>query len=41
LRRYLAGQASHEEAVYEISSRYRDIIEAYRRAEPAFDRGRE
>ncbi|MBO0833600.1 MAG: DUF2090 domain-containing protein [Actinobacteria bacterium] len=41
LRKYLAGQASHDEAVYEISSRYRDVINAYRRAEPAFERGRE
>ena len=41
LRKYLAGQLSHDEAVYEISSRYRDVIDAYRRAEPAFERGRE
>jgi myo-inositol catabolism protein IolC len=41
LRKYLAGQASHDEAVYEISSRYRDVINAYRRAEPGFLRGRE
>jgi myo-inositol catabolism protein IolC len=41
LRNYLAGRASREEAVYEISSRYRDVINAYRRAEPAFERGRE
>jgi len=41
LRKYLAGQMSHDEAVYEISSRYRDVIDAYRRAEPAYERGRE
>ncbi|MGH3300245.1 MAG: hypothetical protein ACRDOK_00970 [Streptosporangiaceae bacterium] len=41
LTRYLAGQASHDEAVFEISSRYRDVIDAYRRAEPALDCGRE
>jgi myo-inositol catabolism protein IolC len=41
LKKYLAGQASADEAVYEISSRYRDVIDAYRRAEPAFLRGRE
>lgn len=41
LRKYLAGQASHDEAVYEISSRYQDVIHAYRRAEPAVERGRE
>jgi len=41
LRKFLAGQASHDEAVYEISSRYRDVINAYRRAEPAYERGRE
>jgi myo-inositol catabolism protein IolC len=41
LKNYLAGQASADEAVYEISSRYRDVIDAYRRAEPAFLRGRE
>jgi 5-dehydro-2-deoxygluconokinase len=41
LRKYLAGQASPAEAVYEISSRYRDVIDAYRHAEPAFLRGRE
>ncbi len=41
LKKYLAGQASHDEAVFEISSRYRDVIDAYRRAEPAFERGRE
>ncbi len=41
LRKYKAGQLSREEAVYEISSRYRDVIEAYRRAEPAVERGRE
>ena len=41
LRKYLAGQASHDEAVYEISSRYRDVINAYRHAEPGFLRGRE
>jgi len=38
LRKYLAGQASHDEAVYEISSRYRDVIDAYRRAKPATER---
>jgi len=41
LKKYVAGQASHDEAVYEISSRYRDVINAYRRAEPGFLRGRE
>jgi myo-inositol catabolism protein IolC len=41
LRKYLAGQASRDEAVYEISARYRDVINAYRRAEPAIERGRE
>jgi len=41
LRKYLAGQLSREEAVYEIAARYRDVINAYRRAEPAFERGRE
>jgi myo-inositol catabolism protein IolC len=41
LQKYLAGRASHDEAVYEISSRYRDVIDAYRRAEPASERGRE
>ena len=41
LRKYLAGEASAAEAVYEISSRYRDVIDAYRHAEPAFLRGRE
>lgn len=41
LRKFLAGQASRDEAVYEISSRYRDVINAYRQAEPAFERGRE
>lgn len=35
LRKYLAGQFSREEAVYEISSRYRDVINAYHSAEPA------
>jgi myo-inositol catabolism protein IolC len=38
LRKYLAGQLSREEAVYEISSRYRDVISAYRQAEPASQR---
>ena len=41
LRKYLAGQASHDEAVFEIAARYRDVIDAYRRAEPAYERGRE
>jgi myo-inositol catabolism protein IolC len=41
LKQYLAGQASHEEAVYEIAARYRDVIDAYRLAEPAYERGRE
>ena len=41
LRKYLAGQLSHYEAVEEISSRYWDVIRAYRHAEPAFERGRE
>jgi myo-inositol catabolism protein IolC len=41
LKKYLAGQASRDEAVYEIAARYRDVIDAYRRAEPAFERGRE
>jgi myo-inositol catabolism protein IolC len=41
LKKYLAGQASRDEAVYEISSRYRDVINAYRRAEPAVELGRE
>jgi len=41
LKKYLAGQASKYEAVDEISSRYRDVIEAYRRAEPAYKRGQE
>jgi myo-inositol catabolism protein IolC len=40
LKKYLAGQASHDEAVFEISSRYRDVINAYRRAEPATKRWR-
>jgi myo-inositol catabolism protein IolC len=40
LQKYLAGQLSREEAVYEIAARYRDVIDAYRRAEPAFGRGR-
>jgi myo-inositol catabolism protein IolC len=39
LKKYLAGQLSHYEAVEEISSRYWDVIHAYRRAEPAFERG--
>jgi myo-inositol catabolism protein IolC len=38
LKKYLAGQFSREEAIYEISSRYRDVINAYRRAEPASQR---
>jgi myo-inositol catabolism protein IolC len=38
LKKYLAGQLSHDEARYEISSRYRDIINAYRKAEPAAKR---
>jgi myo-inositol catabolism protein IolC len=38
LKKYLAGQYSREEAIYEISSRYRDVIDAYRRAEPASQR---
>jgi myo-inositol catabolism protein IolC len=38
LKKYLAGQLSREEAVYEISSRYRDVISAYRQAEPASQR---
>ncbi len=38
LRKYLAGRFSREEAVYEISSRYRDVIDAYRHAEPASSR---
>jgi myo-inositol catabolism protein IolC len=38
LRKYLAGQASHDEAVFEISSRYRDVLDAYRRAKPATKR---
>jgi myo-inositol catabolism protein IolC len=41
LKKYLAGQASKYEAVEEISSRYRDVIEAYRHAEPAYKRGQE
>jgi len=41
LKNYLAGRLSADEASYEISSRYRDVINAYRRAEPAFLRGRE
>jgi 5-dehydro-2-deoxygluconokinase len=41
LKKYLAGQASNYEAVDEISSRYRDVIEAYRHAEPAYKRGQE
>jgi len=41
LRKYLRGELSRDEAVYEISSRYRDVINAYRRAEPAIERGRE
>jgi myo-inositol catabolism protein IolC len=38
LKKYLAGQLSRQEAVYEISSRYRDVIDAYRHAEPASQR---
>jgi myo-inositol catabolism protein IolC len=38
LKKYLAGQASHDEAVFEISSRYRDVLDAYRRAKPATKR---
>jgi myo-inositol catabolism protein IolC len=41
LKRYLAGQASKYEAVEVISSRYRDVIGAYRHAEPAYKRGQE
>jgi myo-inositol catabolism protein IolC len=41
LKKYLAGQASNYEAVEEISSRYRDVIGAYRHAEPAYKRGQE
>jgi myo-inositol catabolism protein IolC len=41
LKKYLAGQASNYEAVEEISSRYRDVIQAYRHAEPAYKRGQE
>jgi myo-inositol catabolism protein IolC len=41
LKKYLAGQLSREEAVYEISARYRDVIDAYRKAEPAYERGRD
>jgi myo-inositol catabolism protein IolC len=41
LKNYLAGRASREEAVYEISARYRAVINAYRRAEPAHKRGQE
>jgi myo-inositol catabolism protein IolC len=41
LKKNLAGQLSHYEAVEEISSRYWDVIHAYRRAEPAFERGLE
>jgi myo-inositol catabolism protein IolC len=41
LKKYLAGQASKYEAIEEISSRYRDVIEAYRQAEPAYKRGQE
>jgi len=41
LKKFLAGQASRYEAVEEISSRYRDVIHAYRRAEPAIKRGQE
>jgi myo-inositol catabolism protein IolC len=40
LKKYLSGRASHDEAVFEISSRYRDVINAYRRAEPATKRWR-
>jgi myo-inositol catabolism protein IolC len=38
LKKYLAGQASHDEAVFEISSRYRDVLDAYRKAKPATKR---
>jgi myo-inositol catabolism protein IolC len=41
LKRYLAGQRSKYEAVEDISSRYRDVIDAYRHAEPAYKRGQE
>jgi myo-inositol catabolism protein IolC len=41
LKKHLAGQASRYEAVDEISSRYLDVIHAYRRAEPAYKRGQE
>lgn len=41
LTKYLAGQLSREEAVFEIAARYRDVINAYRRAEPAIERGRD
>ncbi len=41
LKKYLAGQASRYEAIEQISSRYRDVIRAYRKAEPAYKRGEE
>ena len=41
LKKYLAGQASRDEAIEQISSRYRDVIRAYRKAEPAYKRGEE
>jgi myo-inositol catabolism protein IolC len=41
LKKHLAGQASSYEAVEVISSRYRDVISAYRSAEPAYKRGQE
>jgi myo-inositol catabolism protein IolC len=41
LKKYLGGELSRDEVVYEVSSRYRDVIDAYRRAEPAIERGRE
>jgi myo-inositol catabolism protein IolC len=34
LQKYLAGQASRDEAVAEITARYHDVINAYRQAEP-------
>ena len=39
LKQYVAGQASRYEAVEEISSRYWEVIRAYRKAEPAIKRG--
>lgn len=41
LKKYLGAELSRDEVVYEVSSRYRDVINAYRRAEPAIERGRE